>query len=563
MTGSDAEADQRGHFVHDAISASGDIAYRWYIIDDSITWTGNAAAFVPSGELKALTSGASFTNLILPQDQAARNSAVSRSLATGAPYDCEFRLKLPSGDIVWLHDRGCARPVDANGSAGTENPKVIYGLLRNISRSKQANSALEHRANYDDLTGHLNKSRLREALQTTLDYNRRYAISGGYLAVGIDKLAMINDGYGHESADIVIIGVGQVIEKCLRSSDVIGRGDGDGFGCILAHCDDDGMKIAAEKILDAVRATPIDTPDGPVRVSVSIGGTSLSTLTRTANDAMTAAEGAMTQAKAQGRNCYVPYTVTDLQRSEQRENIALGDTVTAALADNRIILAYQPVIDAQTRTVRYYECLIRMLTEDGTLVPAGKFIPAIEKLGMIKPLDQRALEIAVDDLERHPDIRLAVNVSGLTVTNPAWLRTLLRLVKGRPDIAARLSVEITETVALDDFAITEQFIDAVRSLGCTVALDDFGSGYTSFKHMKSLTVDVVKIDGAFITNIDDSQENQMFVRTLLGLVDGFGLKSVAECIETKEEADTLTSEGASYLQGWYFGKPEIDPDWRR
>ena len=204
-----------------------------------------------------------------------------------------------------------------------------------------------------------------------------------------------------------------------------------------------------------------------------------------------------------------------------------------------------------------------MIDQDRKIVSAGMFVPIVEKLGMIRPLDLRALELAVTCLQEHDDVRLAVNVSSLTVTDPAWLRTLVGLIKNRGDVASRLTIEITETAALEDMEVTSRFISSVREMGCKVALDDFGSGYTSFRHMKSLTVDVVKIDGAFVTDVATNKENQMFIRTLLGLSQGFGLASVAECIETEDEANILTEEGADYLQGWYFGKPEVNPDWQK
>jgi EAL domain-containing protein (putative c-di-GMP-specific phosphodiesterase class I) len=278
---------------------------------------------------------------------------------------------------------------------------------------------------------------------------------------------------------------------------------------------------------------------------------------------MTGAESALADAKAQGRNCFVAYRVTEEQRLRQRTNISLGEKVMKALDEGRIVLAYQPVVDSQTRKTSYYETLIRMIDEVGDIITAGQFIPIVEKLGMIRPLDLRALELAVTDLREYPDVRLAVNVSSLTVTDPAWLRTLVSLIKGRSDVAKRLTIEITETAALEDFDVTARFVSSVRDLGCKVALDDFGSGYTSFRHMKSLTVDVVKIDGAFVTDVATNRENQMFIRTLLGLAEGFGLQTVAECIETEEEAAILTNEGANFLQGWYFGRPEVNPAWRK
>jgi len=539
-----------------ALTASGDLGYCWNLKDDVITWIGNPKSVLASDDFSEIMSGEAYGERINPEDLAHRLQVLNRHFATAKAYDCEYRIRRKDGAFCWVHDRGGAIH-DGSGS-----PSFMYGTLRVVTGRKQQESLLEHRANYDDLTGHLNKVRLREALQNALSYNERYKVSGGYLAVGIDKLSMINGGYGHETADAVIIGVGQRIERCVRVTDVIGRIGGDRFGCVLSHCDEQGLVITAEKILDSFRSAPIETPSGPVHVTVSIGGSQIPGFIRTALDAMTGAEAALADAKAQGRNCFVAYRVTEEQRLRQRTNIALGEKVMKALDTGRIVLAYQPVVDAKTRKVSYYETLIRMIDEEGTVISAGQFIPVVEKLGMIRPLDLRALELAVTDLRTYSDVRLAVNVSSLTVTDPAWLRTLVSLIKGRADVAKRLTIEITETAALEDFDVTARFVSSVRDLGCKVALDDFGSGYTSFRHMKSLTVDVVKIDGAFVTDVATNRENQMFIRTLLSLAEGFGLQTVAECIETEAEADILTAEGADFLQGWFFGKPLVDPEWR-
>lgn len=556
MARKNASDTNRQVLADSALTASGDLAYRWNLKDDRIDWAGDPKSALGVGNFEELLSGETFGERVNPEDQSRRLQILNRHFATGRAYDCEYRIRRKDGAFCWVHDRGGA-VYDEKGQPG-----FMYGTLRVVTGRKQQESLLEHRANYDDLTGHLNKVRLREAVQNALSYNERYKVSGGYLAVGIDKLSMINDGYGHETADAVIIAVGQRIERCLRVTDVIGRLGGDRFGAVLSHCDERGLQITAEKILDSFRGTPVETPSGPVHITVSIGGAQIPGFIRTALDAMTGAESALSDAKNQGRNCFVPYKVTEEQRHRQRNNIAIGEKVMKALDEGRIVLAYQPVIHAKSRTISYYETLIRMIDNDGTIVSAGQFIPVVERLGMIRPLDLRALELAVGDLRDNPAVRLAVNVSSLTVTDPAWLRTLVSLVKGRTDIAERLTIEITETAALEDFDVTSRFVSSVRDMGCKVALDDFGSGYTSFRHMKSLTVDVVKIDGAFITDIATNRENQMFVRTLLGLADGFGLHTVAECIETGEEADILTEEGADYLQGWHFGKPEVDPEWR-
>jgi EAL domain-containing protein (putative c-di-GMP-specific phosphodiesterase class I) len=195
---------------------------------------------------------------------------------------------------------------------------------------------------------------------------------------------------------------------------------------------------------------------------------------------------------------------------------------------------------------------------DGKLVPAAQFVPAIEQLGLMRSIDNRVRDLAILELEHNPQVSLAINISGLTATERSWFRGLVARLKERRDIAKRLIVEITETAALQDIDETSRFVSALRALGCKVALDDFGSGFTTFHHLKALTVDVVKIDGSFVRNITTDTENQIFIHNLMALAQALGVSTVAECVETREDADYLANAGIDLLQGYYFGRPEVD-----
>ncbi|WP_425403065.1 putative bifunctional diguanylate cyclase/phosphodiesterase [Hwanghaeella sp.] len=539
-----------------ALASSGDIGYVWDLVDDSIQWIGDTFPVFGPTRSDSIRDGEAFNECINVEDLSKRLQSLSRHLQAGEAFDCEYRLRREDGEFVWVHDKGRA-DLDEHGI-----PVRLAGILRPINRRKQQETLLERRASYDDLTGHLNKTRLHEALQNAFSYNKRYNVPGGYLAIGIDKLSMVNEAYGHKIADALIVGVGHRIERALRVTDQIGRLGGDRFGVVLGQCDEAGMVTTSEKILEALRASPIETPNGNIHVTVSIGGTVFPGLIQTAQEAMTAAESAMQAAKTKGRNCFVSYELSEEQRRVRRENLDMGERIMQALEDDRIIFAYQPVVDSLSKEVSYYETLLRMKDPSGDIVSAGAFVPVAEKLGIMRFLDHRALEMALDDLGRYPDVILALNISSLTVTDQSWLRTLVSRITSKPSMAERLIVEITETAALEDFEVSARFVSAVRALGCKVALDDFGSGYTSFRHMKALTVDVVKIDGAFVKDVHTNMDNQLFVRTLLGLADGFGLKTVAECVETEDEVRVLCDEGANFLQGWFFGRPDVDPPWR-
>jgi len=167
----------------------------------------------------------------------------------------------------------------------------------------------------------------------------------------------------------------------------------------------------------------------------------------------------------------------------------------------------------------------------------------------------------VREVATYPDIRLGFNISGLTATDYGWLRAITSLLKGKREVANRIVIEITETAALHDIEESARFVGTLRELGCRIALDDFGAGFTSLRHLQALAVDTVKIDGSFVRNLGQNHDNQIFLRHLVGLASGLGLSTVAECVETAQEAAILRREGVGYLQGYYFGKPTIEQAW--
>jgi len=245
----------------------------------------------------------------------------------------------------------------------------------------------------------------------------------------------------------------------------------------------------------------------------------------------------------------------------QSRRTAICTTVQAALRQNRLFFAFQPVVCAVTGKTDYFECLLRMRDVGGSIIAGGEFITPIEQLGLIGFIDDHALELTVRELARHPGVRLGLNVSGLTACVGSWLQSLISVVRHRPDVARRLVVEITETAALSDLEEAARFVDTLRRAGCRVALDDFGVGHTSSRHLETLAVDTVKIDGSFVRNLADSRESRVFLRDLLGLISGFGCTTVAEGIENAADEAVARAEGFGYLQGYHLGPPTIERAW--
>ncbi|MCW2237325.1 putative bifunctional diguanylate cyclase/phosphodiesterase [Azospirillum canadense] len=553
-----------------ALDASGDIAYAWDIATDSISWAGGAVAQL--GAPAEIAYGEAWRARIERSDRARRRVALSQHIETGSSFDCDYRLRLADGGMHWIHDRG---QVERDGDG---MPVRLRGVLRVIDRRKAYEVELEHQAHFDPLTGLVNRHRLREALSGTC---RTVHVEGGhtegdcpatlgglYLAVGIDKLGLVNDAMGHAAADAVVREVARRLQRVLRPGDTVGRAGGDIFGVVLPHCPEDNMVHVADKLLRAVRAAPVDTPAGPILVTVSAGGIAKCAGTDNGrcrvDEVMTRAETALQEAKRQGGDCFWPHRATSSKQTGLRNALATGQMVKAALQADGLRFAFQPVVgvDGVGRPeVAFYECLLRLMAADGTPVPAGAFMPAVERLGMARRIDLHTLDHAVQELERHPAVVLSLNLSATTTADRTWLDTLERRLGARPELAQRLILEVTETAAIEDLEETAAFLAAVRSLGCRTALDDFGAGYLSYRHLKALPIDIVKIDGSFVRELKDGPDALLFIRTLVGLANGFGMTTVAECVESDEEAATLRREGVRLLQGYRFGRPGLDRPW--
>lgn len=543
-----------------AFDASDDIVFKWDLITDNIQWIGDISGLVKSKSPIVMPSGTALRGRINPQDLAERLSAIADHFASQeSPIDIDYRLRCADGSFCWVHERGRAHFSESG------QPLFYLGVLRQITKRKRYEAQLVQAANFDDLTGQLNRARLKEVLQRTIAYTQRYKSKGAYFTIGIDKIGLINDGFGHAAADAVIVGVGQRIKRAIRASDTVGRVGGDVFGVILDNCKPEDMARIAEKFMSLFRDRPLQTPAGPIHITVSIGGVDFPEMATTPSEAMTRADSALQESKKRGRDCFIQYMMDEDQRQQQRRHIEVGEQIKSALKENNLFFAYQPIVRSNTHEPYFYECLLRMRDTEGNLVPAGLFIPTVEKLGLNRLVDLRTLDLCVAELEKYESITLALNISGHTCTDQAWISELTAKVKDRPDVAKRLIIEITETAAIKDLEETMKFVERVRDLGCRVALDDFGAGYTSFMHLKSLTVDIVKIDGSFVRGLStaDDDENRVFIQTLVGLTKSFGLTTVAECVEDADQAEILRNEGVHLLQGWHFGKPEVSPSWHQ
>ncbi len=478
---------------------------------------------------------------------------------TGAAWDIEFEYGVrpdPGAETrLWVEDTGrwFAGP---NGK-----PARAHGAVRIVNERHERERQLEFVARHDDLTGELNRHYLAEALHKTLDEAIRFRSSCGFLLVAIDNLARINESYGFDIADEVISAVGKRVRSLMRGKDTLGRYSGNKFGVVLRDCTPDDMAIAAERMLVGVRDALVPTSAGPVAVTVTIGGITAPRHARGLAEVLARTQETLDAAKGKRRGSFLAYRPNIEREAQRRENVRATDEIVAALNERRIFLAYETVANAVDRRPAFYECLMRVRRADGSLLGASDVVPVAERLGLVRLLDHRVLELVVDELVAAPSLRASVNVSPGSTTDPDWWTGLGSLLRAHPGVAERLIIEITESAAIQDVDETRGFVARVKDLGCRIAIDDFGAGYTSFRNLRKLGVDIVKIDGAFVQNMLRSEDDCAFVQTLIDLAKRLKLATVAEWVQDERAARMLQAWGCDFLQGALVGLATVERPW--
>lgn len=380
---------------------------------------------------------------------------------------------------------------------------------------------------------------------------------GALVIAAIGNLSLINEAFGFDVGDEVITIVGKRLRACLRERDCFARFGSNKFGILLADCEPDQLQFVVGRMIKSVRHSMIETTAGAVSMTLRMGGVLLPKQANTIQDAFSNALDALDHARGRRGDSYIQFDSSGGRISRRTRNILIVDEVIRALNDRRMMLAVQPIVCSGGRQPGFYECLLRMQKADGTFVTAGEFIPIAEKLGLSHLIDQRVMELAVDLLKSSPNLKLAMNVSGETATDREWLNALSGLTQGDRSLSERLMVEITETAVISDIDKSVEFVKSLKAIGCHVAIDDFGAGYSSFKNLKLLDADMVKIDGDFVKNLAGSKDDLFLVRTLINLARNFSMKTVAEWVEDEATAKLVENAGADFMQGFYFGKPRL------
>ena len=542
------------------LASLGQAAFVWDLAADTIAWSDNAGAVFTDIPAEALASGAGFARLIEPSafdpDGGARSIGAGagrrRASPTGSNMACGPR---PRRRVIWIEETGC-------WFAGPDGKPVrAQGIVRINNERHARDEQLMRLSRHDPLTGELNRTHLVAALAETIEETMRFRSSCAFMLIGIDHLARVNDAFGFDVADAVIAEVGKRIRAKLRGGDVLGRFSGNKFGLILRNCTVDDTNIAAERFLAGIRDEVIPTKSGPVSVTASIGAISIPRYARNADEAVNRAQETLDGAKRRRAGSFSLWRPNVERDAQRRVNIRVTDEIVTALNERRIVTAFEPVVEARSRQPAFYECLVRMEQADGQALLAPDIVPVAERLGLIRLVDHRVLELAIAELAASPNVRLSLNISPDTTMDPDWWTSIESLMHAHPGAGERLIVEITETVAIQDIDDIRGFVTRLKNFGSQIAIDDFGAGYTSFRNLRKLGVDIVKIDGAFVQNIARSADDRAFVHTLIDLASRLQIKTVAEWVQDEEAAVMLREWGCDYIQGRLIGLASPERPW--
>jgi len=400
----------------------------------------------------------------------------------------------------------------------------------------------------DPLTNIYNRQYLNEFLKTSSLENYQL------MMIDLDHFKQINDTYGHDIGDKVLISVVEQIKKSIRQEDILVRFGGEEFIVLTYKQSLEVCLKVADRIRNAVSTHDIQTTDKHILMTVSIGINPFPFYAKNFDEAVKIADEQLYNAKTSGRNCIKVSSATDKDQSQTSKRI--GDVKTA-LDENRILCAYQPIVSTQTGDTYKYEMLLRLLDTQGNIVPPLDFLPAIRHTNVYINVTKIVIDFAIKALKEN-SFELSMNLDLQDILNDDIMKLLQDGFKDEPELAHRLTIEILEHEEITNFEVIKEQIDILKEIGFKIAIDDFGSGYANFQYLLYLDIDVLKIDGSLIKDIDTNKNSYYIVETIGDFAKKMGIKTIAEQIETVDELKTIKSLNIDYVQGYLLGKPSFE-----
>jgi diguanylate cyclase (GGDEF)-like protein len=529
----------------DLLSSIGEVVYSWDIASDDLRWGPNASDILGSVASDAMVKGLAFARLVEPGSGRSRYDAIVESTGTdlgdGIVYRTRYAVAL-AGRSMWVEDTGRWFAGLDGRAARARGVLRLERAVRDYELSSVAQEFCDRAGLVEQLEGSLGEH---------LPAKRTVAI----LVATIDELSSLNDDLGHEATDDIIATVQDRLRTVMRGRDRLLRYSGSRFAITLVGCPVGQLEAAARRFIRVVSRSAIETSRGIALVHLRVGAAHAPALTSNGGMLLGAAEQALVEA----RRGAVETAVVATRAGKPDQRVVASDETQAvkSLNERRVQLALQPVACARKRVVRFHEALMRVEKEDGRFFAPAELVPLLESRGLVQLFDNRVIELACQLLSEETGAVLSINVSPRSLADPAWIAAFMAQTGALQGVAERLIVEVTETATIDDPAGTVLTLKRIKTTGARIAIDDFGAGHTSMRHLRAFPIDILKLDGAFTQNLQRSTDDRFFVKTLIELARHLNVETVAEWVDDSIVADMLTDWGITYLQGHLIGEAKV------
>lgn len=540
--------------------AAAHATYSWDLATDALTWGATLPGVIGFADDEAFATGLGYAGFIAPDSTSSRYEAIvvggGCDTGGGVAFQVVYGLTPDArggAAAIWIEDTG-RWFADANG-----RPGLVQGSVRCITQRYEAERQLARVAQRDPLTGAFNRGAFLDHVERHLILSAQKRAS---FAILLAEIAVTGKGRRLEpgaALDEAVAAVVACIRQQMRTNEAIGRHDAGRFALLLESCNGEQMAAAAERLMTAVGERVRGMVEG-IEVAVHVGGAVAPLHGRCAADLMEHAQDALAAALQEAHPGFVAFDPGRPRQGTQPKPSRMADAIVAALNDGRVALALQPIVDAATRQPIFYEALVRIRQLDGTLLMPGVVVPAAEAAGLVALLDRRVVDLAFACLKADAGLALSINASVISLHDPQWQAHCRAACTLDPQAASRLTIEVTETCAVDDLDATRAVLLALKQAGVKIAMDDFGSGHSSFRILRSLPIDYLKIDGIFARDLAHSADDQFFIRTLVDLARNLQIPTVAEWVEDEATAQMLAGWGIGLLQGHLFGRAVLAAD---
>jgi len=514
----------------------------------------------------------------------------TESDAIGKPLDTVFKLEyeknnqvildqlescLINGEIkfnlddIFLVVNDTRIPVQSSIAPIRDQDNKINGavvVFRNVSHARELRKKLEYQASHDGLTDLFNRSEFEIRLDHMVNSSKLIQ-NHALVYLDLDQFKIVNDTCGHMAGDAMLRQLAGIIRNNVRDTDVVARLGGDEFGILLPQCTLILAKEIANKLLKVISEYSFKWDDKLFRVGASLGVVTISDKTVSYIDILKQADIACYAAKNLGRNRIHLYEPGDKELAKMYEEMQWVSHIEKAFDKGQFRLFVQKVVPCSDKkssdknSFESYEVLLRYMNDDGTICFPGTFLGSANRYGLMTRIDEWVIEnllnssYAIDLIKKRGNFQFNVNISYTTLDNPSSIKAISDLVINSKFPATSLCFEFTETAASINVPATLKFMRKMKLLGCKFALDDFGSGLSSFGYLKNLPVDYIKIDGTLVKDIDNDKINYAMVESINHIGKVMGLKIIAEYVHSEEIYNLLQKIDVDYLQGYYIHRP--------